>query len=105
MSIFSVSGLSSGIDFANLTSKMIEFERRPINLLEAKQTEYKKQQETWNEIKGKISQFETTVSSMKSVSDLSTIKGSFPIVIRRIPGRSFPSFPRESPPSKVMKSR
>ncbi len=77
MSVFSVSGLSSGIDFASMTSKLIEFERRPIDLMETKQTEFKKQLDTWNQVRTKISEFENTVNSMKTLSDLNPVSGSF----------------------------
>ncbi|MBI5185230.1 MAG: flagellar filament capping protein FliD [Nitrospinae bacterium] len=77
MSTFSVSGLSSGVDFASMTTKLMDLERRPVNLLKAKQNDYQDQLKTWSDVKGKISELETIANSMKTLSDLSPITSSF----------------------------
>lgn len=77
MSTFSVSGLSSGVDFASMTTKLMDLERRPVNLLKAKQSDYQDQLKTWGDVKGKISELETIANSMKTLSDLSPVTGSF----------------------------
>jgi len=38
MATSSVSGLASGIDWADITSQLMEIERRPITLLESKKS-------------------------------------------------------------------
>lgn len=77
MSVFSVSGLSSGIDFASMTNKIMAYERRPVDLLKAKQDEYQGQLNAWGVVKGKLSELETIANSMKTLSDLSPVSASF----------------------------
>jgi len=73
----SVSGLSSGIDFASLTTKIIAAERVPLTLMEAKQQNFQDKLTTLSDVQTKISALGNVADSMKSLADLSPISGSF----------------------------
>ena len=70
MSSFSVGGLSTGIDYNELITKLMEVKRRPIDILENKKTSY-------NERVSSYSELSTKLSALKSASDKLKFSSSF----------------------------
>ncbi len=68
MSSFSIGGLSTGIDYNELISKLIEVKRRPIEILETKKTDYKSKISTYKELSTKLSDLKSAVDNLKTSS-------------------------------------
>ncbi len=70
MAASSVSGLASGIDWADIISQLMEIERRPITLLEAQKSEYESKLSVWQSINTKLLTVMTEANSLKTASNL-----------------------------------
>ncbi|HID96223.1 MAG TPA: hypothetical protein EYP53_09255 [Candidatus Latescibacteria bacterium] len=64
MAVSSVSGLISGMDWDEIISKLMEVERRPVQLLEARQSDYQEKLSAWQDINTKLLALKTTAESM-----------------------------------------
>ena len=71
MSEITFSGLSSGMDTAGMLEKLMEIERRPIQLLERKQTGILQKQGAFEQLDGIVKSFQ---SSVKKLNDRSTFQ-------------------------------
>ena len=71
MSEITFSGLSSGMDTAGMLEKLMEIERRPIQLLERKQTDILQKQGAFERLDGTVKSFQ---SSVKKLNDRSTFQ-------------------------------
>ena len=71
MSEITFSGLSSGMDTAGMLEKLMEIERRPIQLLERKQTDILQKQGAFEQLDGTVKSFQ---SSVKKLNDRSTFQ-------------------------------
>jgi flagellar hook-associated protein 2 len=69
MTTSSVSGLASGINWADIISQLMEIERRPITLLETKKSDYQEKLSTWQSINTRLLSFKTKADSLKSSSN------------------------------------
>ncbi len=68
MSSFTIGGLNTGIDYNEMISKLIEVKRRPIELLETKQEDYKSRINTYKELSTKLSDLESASDTLKTSS-------------------------------------
>src|SRR3712207_3267264 len=62
---FNVTGLASGLDTASIISQLMAMERRPITLMQRRQTSLKKVDEAWGQINTKLSSLRTAIDSLK----------------------------------------
>jgi flagellar hook-associated protein 2 len=69
MATSSVSGLASGIDWADIISQMMEIERRPITLLESKKSNYQEKLSVWQNINTRLLSLKTEADSLKTASN------------------------------------
>lgn len=60
----SISGLVSGLDWAEVISKLIAVERRPINILDQRQTEYENKLSAWQSLNTKLLSLKTQASQL-----------------------------------------
>ena len=65
MSSFSIGGLSTGIDYNDLISKLIEVKRRPISILEDKKAAYNDKMSSYSELSSKLSDLKGAVDKLK----------------------------------------
>lgn len=70
MSSFSVGGLSTGIDYNEMISQLIEIKRRPIDILENKSSAYNDRISTYNELSTKLSDLKSAADKLKTSSSL-----------------------------------
>ena len=68
MSTATVSGLASGIDWADIISQMMEIERRPITLLESRKTTHEEKLSAWQGVNTKILALRTASEALKTAS-------------------------------------
>jgi len=68
MSSFTVGGLSTGIDYNDLISKLIEVKRKPIEILESKKSAYNEQMSSYSELSSKLSDLKSAVDKLKTSS-------------------------------------
>lgn len=76
MSTFSVSGLSSGINSEDIISKLMELERRPVTLLQSKQTAYNDKITVYSDLASKVSAFKTAADALRTTSNFYAKKAS-----------------------------
>ncbi len=76
MSTFSVSGLSSGINAEEIISKLMELERRPVKLLQSKQTAYNDKITVYSDLASKVSAFKTATDALRTTSNFYAKKAS-----------------------------
>lgn len=69
MSSFSVGGLSTGIDYNDLISKLIEVKRQPINILEDKKTEYNSKITGYSDLTSRLASLKSAVDKLKTSSN------------------------------------
>lgn len=69
MSSFSIGGLSSGIDYNELISKLIEVKRKPIEILETKKTAYNDRMSAYGELSSKLSDLKSAVAKLRTSSN------------------------------------
>jgi flagellar hook-associated protein 2 len=69
MATSSVSGLASGIDWADIISQLMEIERRPITLLESKKSNYEERLSVWQDINTRLLSLKTEADSLKTASN------------------------------------
>jgi flagellar hook-associated protein 2 len=69
MSSFTVGGISTGIDYNALISKLIEAKRQPINILEKKKTSYNSKVTQYNSISSKLSSLKSAAEKLKTSSN------------------------------------
>lgn len=69
MSIVSGVGLTSGIDYNQLITKLIAIQRRPIDLLKSNKSEYNDKISAYNTFSSKLSTLQDTVEKLKTSSD------------------------------------
>ncbi len=67
-SLFSVSGLSSGLDTATIISQLMAIERRPLTLLGTRQSTYKSQLDAFSSINTKLASLKSRADSLKTSS-------------------------------------
>ena len=73
----SIDGLISGLDTTSIITKLVELERRPIKLLEAKQDALDLKLEAWQELNTTILAFETAAQKINSSSEFQAMAASF----------------------------
>jgi flagellar hook-associated protein 2 len=66
MSTFTVGGLSTGVDYNDLISKLIEVKRQPINILEDKKSEYNQKISGYGDLSSRLSSLESSVDKLKT---------------------------------------
>jgi flagellar hook-associated protein 2 len=64
-----VSGLTSGIDWADIISQLMEFQRRPITLLETKKSTWEEKLSTWRATNTRLLALKTEADSLKTSSN------------------------------------
>ncbi|UCH44611.1 MAG: flagellar filament capping protein FliD [Nitrospiraceae bacterium] len=69
MSSFTVGGLSTGVNYQDLISKLIELERQPIKILEGKKSNYNARISTYTELSSKLSDLKNAANKLKSSSN------------------------------------
>lgn len=62
----SVSGLSSGIDWANIIDQLMEIERQPIRRIEQRQSEYEQKVKLWQNINSQLLSLRSTADTLRS---------------------------------------
>ncbi len=65
MSSFTVGGLSTGIDYNDLISKLMEVKRQPIKILENKKTTYNDQISSYSKLTSKLSDLKSAADKLK----------------------------------------
>ncbi|HQG31883.1 MAG TPA: flagellar filament capping protein FliD [Deltaproteobacteria bacterium] len=75
-STFSISGISSGLDWKTMISQLVELERKPITLLENRQTTLTDKKSAWNELNTKLLSLKTAAGSLSSLDDFDVFKPS-----------------------------
>ncbi|MBI4682657.1 MAG: flagellar filament capping protein FliD [Nitrospirae bacterium] len=65
MSSFTVGGLSTGIDYNDLISKLIAVKRKPIEILENKKSTYNDQISSYSELTSKLSDLKSAADKLK----------------------------------------
>ncbi len=68
MPVFSVSGITSGIDFNQLIEQLMQIERQPITRLENKKNEYNQKVSAYSELSTKLSNLMSALESLKTTS-------------------------------------
>lgn len=66
MSTFTVGGLSTGVDYNDLISKLIEVKRQPINILENKKSEYNQKISGYGDLSSKLSLLKSAADKLKT---------------------------------------
>jgi flagellar hook-associated protein 2 len=69
MSSFSIGGLSTGIDYNTLISKLIEAKRQPINILQKKKTSYNSKVTQYNSMSSKLASLKSAAEKLKTSSN------------------------------------
>ena len=69
MATFTVGGLSTGIDYNDLISKLIEAKRQPIKILEKKKSDYNSKITKYNNLTSKLSSLKSAVNNLKTSSN------------------------------------
>ena len=69
MSSFSVTGLISGINYPELISKILEVQRRPIQIWESKKTVLDQKINAYNDIASKLDSLKSAADALKDPSD------------------------------------
>jgi flagellar hook-associated protein 2 len=64
----SVSGLVSGLDWADVIAKIMEVEHRPIDILDQRQTQYENKLSAWQTLNTKLLSLKTQASQLKAGS-------------------------------------
>ena len=70
-STYSISGLASGLDWRSMISQLVELERRPITLLEEKQTTLGEKKSAWNQVNSLLRSLKTAAGALNSPDDFS----------------------------------
>jgi flagellar hook-associated protein 2 len=65
MSSFTIGGLSTGIDYNDLISKLMEVKRQPIKILENKVTSYTDKMSSYSELSSKLSSLRSAADKLK----------------------------------------
>ena len=65
MSSFTIGGLSTGLDYNDLISKLIEVKRKPIEILENKKSTYSDQMSSYSELSSKLSDLQSAADKLK----------------------------------------
>ena len=73
----SIDGLISGLDTTGIITKLVELERRPIKLLEAKQDALDLKLEAWQELNTTILAFETSAQKINSSREFQAMQATF----------------------------
>ena len=73
----SIDGLISGLDTTSIITKLIELERRPIDLLGLRQETLDGKLEAWQEVNTKILAFETAAQKINSSREFQAVSTSF----------------------------
>lgn len=73
----SIDGLISGLDTTSIITKLIELEKRPIDLLELRQDSIDGKLEAWQEANTKILAFETAAQKINSSREFQAVSTSF----------------------------
>src|SRR4030067_2011038 len=69
MSSFTVGGLSTGVDYNDLISKLIEAKSQPIKILEKKKTSYNNKITQYNSISSKLASLKSAAEKLKTSSN------------------------------------
>ncbi|MDH5543606.1 MAG: flagellar filament capping protein FliD [Nitrospinota bacterium] len=73
----SVGGLASGLDTTSIITKLMELEKRPVEMVKQKQTKVKDQMAAWQEINTKLLALETAAGRINKASEFKGVKGAF----------------------------
>ncbi len=74
MSTFSVSGLTTGVNWRNVIDQLIQIERRPINLMEQRKSTLSDQKTAWSDLKAKLTTVDSKLDALKLDSTWKTKK-------------------------------
>lgn len=66
---FSISGLASGLDWDKMITQLVAVERRPITLLEERQTVLGQKKSAWSEVNTMLASLKTAAGSLSSLED------------------------------------
>ena len=69
MSSFTVGGLSTGVNYQDLISKLIELERQPIKILKGKKSNYNSRISTYTDLSSKLSDLNSAANNLKTSSN------------------------------------
>ena len=68
--LYSVSGLSSGLDTDSIITKLMQLEQAPITQLQNRKTTYQTKVDLWSVIRTQLSALRTSVDGLKNLSDV-----------------------------------
>lgn len=68
-STFSISGITSGLDWSSMISQLVELQRKPITLIEDRQTTLSDKKSAWNELNTKLLSLKAATGSLSAVDD------------------------------------
>ena len=68
-STFSISGLSSGLDWQSMITQLVALERKPITLLENQQSALSAKKTAWNEVNTQLLSLKTAAGALSSLED------------------------------------
>jgi len=73
----SVDGLVSGLDTTTIISQLMDLERRPVTLLQNKQTTLADQKAAWQEVNSRLLKFETAANAINTADEFASRSASF----------------------------
>ncbi len=76
LGINSISGLASGMDTASLVDSLIEFERRPAYILEARRARQELKLASFNALEAALANLKGVVETLRRPSDFRTMRGT-----------------------------
>lgn len=76
MATLSSPGVGSGLDINGLVSKLMAVEKQPLTALDKKEADYQAKLTAYGTLKGALSSFQTSMSTLASPTLFSTLKGS-----------------------------
>jgi len=65
VSTFSISGLTTGVNWRNVIDQLIQIERRPINLMEQRKTTLSDQKTAWSDLKTRLTTIDSKLDALK----------------------------------------
>ncbi len=69
MPVGTVTGLSSGVDWAETVDLIMQLERRPVDMLRAEKSKYNSQLSVWKSIESKLNSLDSVAEDLDSVSE------------------------------------
>lgn len=69
-------GVGSGLDIEGIVSQLMLLERKPLNRLETRKTQYQAQLSAYGQLKSAVSTFQTAMSKLDTISDFKLFKAT-----------------------------